>query len=62
MNQTFVGKFSFKAILWCAHNLPFIKDERKVHTNEIDALVCRPRYSSKLSYMLNVDGKMSLFS
>ena len=63
MDQTFVDKFSFKTILCCAHNLPFIKEERKVHTNEIVGLVCQPHCSSKLSYVLNVDGKiLSLFS
>jgi hypothetical protein len=63
MNQTSVDKYSFKTILCCAHNLPLIKEERKVHTNEIDALVCQPHYSSELSYLLNVDGKiLSLFS
>lgn len=40
MNQTFIDdKFSFKTILWYAHNLPFINDERKLHTNEMDVIV-----------------------
>lgn len=62
MNQTFIDKISLKTTLWYAHNLPFINDERKLHTNEMDVIVCWPHYSPKASYMLNDRKILSLFS
>lgn len=56
MNLTFIDdKFSFKTILWYAHNLSFVKDERKLHANEMGVIVCWPHYSPKSAYMLSDD-------
>lgn len=49
MNQTAVDKLSLKTVLWCAYDLPFVKEERKVHINETVAFVCGLCYRFKPS-------------